>query len=133
MLPAMTTKNTIALIVVLLALLAGMTMIAVAGSSSNGAVPAAGLRAADQFAADYTNPDGVDSNNRITDGNDTTPALAGAIAKTLANGNAHGAGFTATGPAVDSGASPNVIVPTNQGPWRIEVVEWSGRWLVSKA
>lgn len=131
MLDVMTKPKLVAIIVTVLLALCGAGIL-VTTHASSGAVPAAGLRAADQFAADYTSPNGIDSDNRISDGTDTTPQVEATIMAAW-HGGTRNAGFAVTGPAVDSGASPNVLVPTDQGPWRLQVVDYNGRWVVSKA
>lgn len=134
MLAVMNIKLKVALLIAATAILAGIAALGGGGHHTTSAVPPAGLRVADQFAADFTSPNGIDSNNRISDGLDATAAVSDGIAKSLQDNNARGAGFTVTGPAVDSGTTPlNVIVPTDHGPWRIQVTDYNGRWLVSRA
>lgn len=104
----------------------------VARSTAHGQ-PAAALQAADRFAADYANPNGIDSNNRISDGLDTTPQLTATITKQLQAGY-RAAGFAVTGAATPSGDTPlNVTIPTDHGAWRVQVVDVNGRWLVAQA
>lgn len=133
MLDVMTAKTKLMILAGLLALLATVAGFAATVGHSDTVSPA-GLRAADQFAADFTSPNGIDSNNRISAGADTTPQVAAEITKTLQGNNAHSAGFTITGPAAPTKAAPfNVTVPTDHGPWKMQVTNRNGRWLVSKA
>lgn len=126
------TPNRIKVVVAVLTVLSVLGGWLATHQSSPASTGTAALQAADRFAADYTNPGGIDSNNRISGGYDTTPALTAAIVQAIQGGR--GAGFTVTGPAVPANHDGhNTVIPTTAGPWYLQVVNVNGRWLVAAA
>jgi hypothetical protein len=132
------TKAVLAAVLLVTVLVAGIATMGATHRANNSAE----LQAADRFAQAWAGAGGInlDAVTAVA-----TPQVAQATAAAL-GGQGYGAGFNVIGPARVGAAKTgfivlaalpaggdNVTVPTDRGDWRMQVVDYNGRYLVAAA